>query len=471
MSQHNTKGETPHPSPQASLSLSDAKLLEQLLSRVPPAAGQSPRSFQSSHQPQPFSPARSNEHLLLEMLSQVPPPSPSSSPSPPPPPPAKPRTTTLWGRVRGVLLTLLAVVVAVSILLIVNLAHSIIIIRQNIHAMQLPTMDTVGNTQAWEPAKQVRPFLPASLPDEVVDTVDGASPPTGTNSPPAREPSPEQERSVVLPEDETGEALTLLLLGSDRRRGEMFPSRTDAIVVMRVEPAHQRVAMLSLPRDLVVEIPGYGYGRINSANVYGEANAQPGGGIALTRHTVAILLNIPIDYVIWVQFEGFIDVVDTIGGITIEVEQELYDPQFPTMDYGYTIAHFLPGRQHMDGERALMYARLRHPDSDFARMRRQQQVILAIVTHLRKQHVVQQVETMADLTTALRDDIQTDLSIDRMMQIAWSLRGLSLDAVTSYTLDENMVMMGVFANDPYAMVARPGAIEHLVEQLMGRGGN
>lgn len=467
MNQHHTEKEGTHPPQQ--FNLSNTQLLERLLADVPPSQMPSPSSSRPTRSHGSHRASRSNERILLELLSQVPPVSSDSSlrrdTS------AKPRTKTLWGRARLVLLTLLTVVIAVSILLVVNVAHSIMIIQQNIHAMQLPTMDTVGNTQAWKPAKQFRPFLPASLPHKIGEKEAGVSPPIGSDSAPDGEQGSEPETGVMLPTNETGEALTLLLLGSDRRPGERFPSRTDAIVVMRVDPAHQRVAMISLPRDLVVEIPGYGYGRINSTNVYGETSAQPGGGIALTRHTVANLLNIPIDYVIWVQFEGFIDVVDTIGGITIEVEQELYDPQFPTMDYGYTVAHFLPGQQHMDGERALMYARLRHPDSDFARMRRQQQVMLAILAHLRQQHIVQQVETMADLTTALRDDIQTDLPIDRMMEIAWSLRGLSLDAIAYYALDENMVMMGMFADDPYAIVARPGAIERLATQLMGRGGD
>jgi anionic cell wall polymer biosynthesis LytR-Cps2A-Psr (LCP) family protein len=77
-----------------------------------------------------------------------------------------------------------------------------------------------------------------------------------------------------------------------------------------------------------------------------------GGGIALTRRTVSEFLSVPIDYTVIVDFTGFISAIDAIGGVTIDVPVELYDPLYPTMDYRYTVAHFLPGVQHMDGARA-----------------------------------------------------------------------------------------------------------------------
>ncbi|HWQ13466.1 MAG TPA: LCP family protein, partial [Roseiflexaceae bacterium] len=264
-----------------------------------------------------------------------------------------------------------------------------------------------------------------------------------------------------------GAGVTVLLLGIDRRPGEGGPARMDAIIVARVEPERRRVALLSLPRDLIVDIPGYGPARINAASVYGELYPQLGGGAAAARNTVSQLLGIPIDYVVHVDFEGFIRAIDAIGGVTIDVPSELYDSAYPTMDYGYTTVHFLPGPQHMDGETALKYARIRHMDSDFARMRRQQQVILAAVERLRGQNLVEQLNSVASISGALRGYLTFDIPEERLVGLVWALRDTTPEQVERYALDETQVWIGA-PGDPYAEFAAPGAIESLVRQLMGQ---
>ncbi|NTU84507.1 MAG: LCP family protein, partial [Chloroflexales bacterium] len=265
------------------------------------------------------------------------------------------------------------------------------------------------------------------------------------------------------------EAINILLLGSDRRPGESWQTRSDAIMVLRLEPARQRVALLSFPRDLLVNIPGVGYSRINSATVYGDMYPDLGGGLELARATVSDLTGLPIHHVARADFNAFITAIDAIGGIDLVVESELYDPEYPTMDYGYTVAHFLPGPQHLDGQTALMYARLRHADSDYYRARRQQQVIQAIMQRVREQNVLGQVQMLADLSSALRDDIQTDLSLEQMLGVAWAFRNFSPDLVERYTLDENLTSVGA-AGDPYAITAAPGAIQLVVGQLLNGAG-
>lgn len=270
----------------------------------------------------------------------------------------------------------------------------------------------------------------------------------------------------VLPSVAGGQPVTILLLGSDRRPGESWQTRSDAIMVVRLEPERQRVALLSLPRDLIVSIPGYGSARINAATVYGEMYPELGGGTELARQTVGNLLGIPIDHVVRADFNAFIKAIDAIGGIDVYVEQELYDPQYPTMDYGYMEAYFPVGQQHFDGATALIYSRMRHMDSNYARNRRQQQVLLAIMQRVREQNVLGQVQMLADLSTALRDDIQTDLTLDQMVGLAWAFRNLAPDAVERYALDENLVYEGGIAGDPYATLPAPGAIDLVVGQLM-----
>ena len=261
-------------------------------------------------------------------------------------------------------------------------------------------------------------------------------------------------------------ALNVLLMGVDQRPTETYPGRTDAIMIAHIDPQTQRVALLSLPRDLIVAIPGYGSARINAASVYGAQAEGTGGGIQLMRATVSELLGIPIHYVVRVDFNGFIGAVDAIGGITIDVEQELYDPYYPTMDYGYREVHLLPGPQDMDGETALIYSRIRHMDSDFERMRRQQQVIIGILERVREQHALQQLQSVAAITTALRDYVQTDMPQEQMLVLARTFGDFSLDEVERYTLDGSMVAMNVIPGDPYAQIALPGTIESLVAQLL-----
>jgi LCP family protein required for cell wall assembly len=260
----------------------------------------------------------------------------------------------------------------------------------------------------------------------------------------------------------TQRAVTVLFLGSDRRPGEGWTTRSDAIMVARLDPERRRVALLSLPRDLIVPIPGYGSARVNAATVYGDLYPQLGGGTELARRTISAYLGTPIDHVVRADFNAFTEVVNAIGGIEVNVEQELYDPIYPTIDYGYQTVYFPPGPTWMDGETALIYSRIRHMDSNYARNRRQQQVVLAILNQVRSQDPLTQIEMIANLTTALRDDIQTDLSLDQMAAFAWALRGISPDMAERYAIDETMVSEGVLADDPYATFANQSAVAEMV---------
>jgi LCP family protein required for cell wall assembly len=342
-----------------------------------------------------------------------------------------------------------------------------------------PAVGALNAATATPAAPGLPPSVPMTPDAGLGDTVT-TGPPTGAVGPPAAVgvlPTPIRLPAIggapvptLMPTigvaPMSGEALNILLLGSDRRPGESWQTRSDAIMVVRIEPARQRVALLSFPRDLIVNIPGYGYARINAATVYGDMYPELGGGTQLARTTVSGLLGIPIHHVVRVDFNAFITAVDTIGGIDLIVEKELYDPAYPTMDYGTTIAHFLPGPQHLDGASALMYARLRHADSDYHRARRQQQVVQAIMQRVREGNVLGQVQMMADLSTALRDNIQTDLSLDQMIGIAWAFRNFAPDQTERYALDENLTSVGV-AGDPYAITASPWAIQQVVGDLLG----
>jgi polyisoprenyl-teichoic acid--peptidoglycan teichoic acid transferase len=266
----------------------------------------------------------------------------------------------------------------------------------------------------------------------------------------------------------------VLLLGSDRRPSEGGPSRTDTVIVARIDPGLQRIALLALPRDLIVEIPGYGYGRINAAHVYGEIEPSLGGGMALARTTVSTLIGAPIDYAVMIDFDGFIGLIDAIGGVDINVPTALYDSAYPTMDYGYMEVFFEPGIQRMDGARALQYARIRHMDSDFQRARRQQEIMLAAARRIQEQNPLELIDSIAAATTALRGYVYTDLPEERMVALAWSLRSISPDSIERYLVDETMIQFNgegggcSSADDYYAECVDPAAVQALVERWIGR---
>jgi anionic cell wall polymer biosynthesis LytR-Cps2A-Psr (LCP) family protein len=188
---------------------------------------------------------------------------------------------------------------------------------------------------------------------------------------------------------------------------------------------------------------------------------------------VSNLLGVPIDYAVLVDFNGFIGLIDAIGGIDIDVPNALYDGEYPTMDYGYMAVSFDTGMQHMDGERALQYARIRHMDSDFERGRRQQEILLAAARHLRERNPFDLLDTLASATSSLRGYVQTDLPEERMAGLAWALRDLAPTDVERYQVDENMISFngeggGCSSSDDYwAECANLATIRALVQQWLG----
>jgi LCP family protein required for cell wall assembly len=354
--------------------------------------------------------------------------------------------------VLGTLLLAVAIVVG-------SIVRSLFVSHDNVQAMIVPTI-AESPTALAPTAGLVQPPPPLDL--LVTPTPEITAAPSATPTPRATAtPRPTATPNAPPP----GGPATILLMGSDRRPDEREPSRTDALMVMRVDPERRRIALLSLPRDLMVQVPGYGWSRINAANVLGNNGAE--GGRELARKTVSNLLGVPIDYYVYIDFQGFIGAIDALGGVTVNVDKELYDAKFPTMDYGYTVAHFLPGPQRMDGETALTYSRVRHPDSDFARMRRQQAVVVGVLGQLRDDNVLGQLQRLEQVSTALRGYVKTDMPELRIIGLAWALRDFAPAQVERYSVEASAVTFG-FGNDVWAERIAPEAIAELTDKLMGR---
>ncbi len=171
--------------------------------------------------------------------------------------------------------------------------------------------------------------------------------------------------------------LNILLLGTDMRPGETGPARTDTLILATVNPEGPYVGMLSIPRDLWVQLPDGSENRINTAHFFAEIT-EPGTGPAAAADTVASDFGVTVDRYATIDFAGFVRIIDALGGITIDVPAPIEDYEYPTYDYGTQVIRFAAGEQRMDGERALQYARTRHSSSDFDRAARQQAVIIAI---------------------------------------------------------------------------------------------
>lgn len=233
--------------------------------------------------------------------------------------------------------------------------------------------------------------------------------------------SPLQDETGPTPQVWDGAGrVTVLAMGLDSRDWEENgegPSRTDSMIVLTVDPDSRTAGMLSLPRDLWVNIPGYGYGKINTAHFIGEAYAEPGGGPGLAVKTVEEFLGIEINYYARIDFNAYESFVDEIGGIEIDVPEEItVDPIGP----GNTKT-LQPGLQTLDGPTSLAYARNRDTlGSDFDRAERTQQVIMGIRNKILKLEMLPKLITKAPvLYNQLSSGMNTNLSLDEIIKLAW----------------------------------------------------
>jgi polyisoprenyl-teichoic acid--peptidoglycan teichoic acid transferase len=241
---------------------------------------------------------------------------------------------------------------------------------------------------------------------------------------------------VVYPDWAKQEPVNILLLGLDLRPQEE-DSRADTMIVVHIDPAERTASMVSIPRDLWVDIPGHGEGRINQAFQLGEKDEPAlGGGPGLAMATVEQNFDIKIHYFAQVDFTGFERVVDAMGGITIDVQRPLVDNEYPLSNYGVTRLYIPAGLQHMDGRTALMYARSRHADSDLGRNVRQQQVLLAI----RQQGLsLNLISRLNDLLTQLSGAVKTDLSLLQVGSLAQLARQIDRDSIQTLLISDEMV--------------------------------
>ncbi len=271
----------------------------------------------------------------------------------------------------------------------------------------------------------------------------------------ALQPRSEPTRSpdtVNIPDWHGVERVNILLLGIDPRDTDLGPPMSDTMIVFTIDPASHTASMLSIPRDLWVQVPGYDEGKIDTAYFVGEVAKYPGGGPALAMATVQYNLGIPTQYYIRLDFTAFQKLIDLIGGIDVYVDKTIDDPLYPAYTgNGFDPLHIDAGWQHMDGSLALKYARTRHDDAqgDIGREHRQQQIIMAVRDKVVKNNMlltlVGQAGTVANTLTGA---VQTDLSLDQLIQLAKLATQIDPKNIHQVVIDWNMVLPYVAPTDP-----------------------
>jgi LCP family protein required for cell wall assembly len=280
--------------------------------------------------------------------------------------------------------------------------------------------------------------------------------PAPARAPVAPPPTPE-------PEWTGRNRVNILLLGNDRREGESDIPRTDTIMVLTVDTAGRTAGLLSLPRDLWVNIPGHGFERINAAFEIGEARKRD-GGVELARKTVEELLGVPIHHHVLVGFAGFVRLVDEMGGVVVDVERPIKDDEYPDANYSLRRIFFQPGLQRLSGETALWYARTRHSDSDFGRARRQQQILLA----LRRQALQREMVPRAPaILSALSDTFKTDFKAHEIVALAAVAKDIDTSKLTNRVIDESMTTHWVTPSGAQVELPNRPAIRQMVQDVFG----
>ncbi|MCE1252130.1 MAG: LCP family protein [Anaerolineae bacterium] len=229
--------------------------------------------------------------------------------------------------------------------------------------------------------------------------------------------------------------VTVLVMGLDSRdteKGE--PARTDSMILFSMDPSTHTAGMLSIPRDLWVNIPGYYEDKLNTAYFKGEADGLPGGGPGLTVKTVEELTGMPINYFAEIDFDAFVKFIDEIGGVDIKVREEMViDPIGP----GNTI--FLkPGTQTFNGAVALAYARARDTaHGDFDRAQRQQQVIMAVRDNVLNYYSLPKLVLKAPaIYNDLASGVRTNMSLQDAVRMAWAVQQIKIDDIHRGVIQE-----------------------------------
>lgn len=325
--------------------------------------------------------------------------------------------------------------------------------------------------------------LPGMPPANCGTVTAGLNGPELTNTEGTPVPSVEELPAppVSIPESDLPPAwdgasrINVLLIGLDFRdwmAGEGAP-RSDTMIVLTIDPLTKTAGMLSIPRDMWVNIPGFGYSRINTAYSSGQGSQLPGGGPELARKTVENFLGVPIQYYAQIDFYTFVEFIDLIGGIEVYNDERLrLDPVGVGKD---KIIITCCGMRHLNGEKALAYARFRKDkEGDIARAQRQQKVILAIRDKvLSPENFPVLLGKARQFYNEFSAGIRTNMPLDTALQLGVLAKDIPVDSIKRGVIDYNMVALDntvLGGQDAAVMKPLPDKIRELRDQIFTSGG-
>lgn len=280
-------------------------------------------------------------------------------------------------------------------------------------------------------------------------------------------------------EDRDRVNVLLLGMGGKNHEGSYL---TDTIILASLKPSENKVALVSIPRDLTVPMENMGWRKVNNINAFAEAKEAGSGGLAASQ-AISDVLNVPTDYYLRVNFEGFINIINELGGINVYVENTLDDYAYPVLgkeeSYPYESRfehlHVEKGWQEMDGELALKYVRSRHAagieGSDFARARRQQKILEAAKDKIISMRVLFKPRLITNIINNLRDHVSTNLKIWEMAKLWDMARDIKKEDTVTKILDDapDGLLIGSIAEDgAYILTPRSGdftEIQYLVANI------
>lgn len=258
--------------------------------------------------------------------------------------------------------------------------------------------------------------------------------------------------------------INVLVLGVDTREVE-GDQNADVIMIARVDFITNEVRVVSIPRDLQVEIPGHGLSKINGAYNVGiqEDPDNEVAGVVKMRDTIEYNFGVRIDEFLLVDFNGFEDVIDAVGGITINVPERIEDDAYPTEDFGTTTLIIEKGKQEMDGETALAYARTRHQDNDDMRRERQMLVLRAL---LDKGQSLGSVTRITQVIRAGGDAVLTSIGWNKQLALINVALKLDQRDIVMENITEPLVQPGTSESGAWIYVGDPEEIGLFIEDVL-----
>jgi LCP family protein required for cell wall assembly len=281
----------------------------------------------------------------------------------------------------------------------------------------------------------------------------------------------ENAPALEVPDWDGSSRVNVLVMGIDYRdwsgwENEYF--RTDTMLLLTIDPVTKTAGVLSIPRDLWAAIPGFSPQKINTAHYFGDLYKYPGGGPALAVKTVENVIGVPIDYYVRLDFYTFVEFIDMIGGVKVDVQERI---ELEVIGKVYDVV-LEPGRYTLNGELALAYARNRYNEGgDFGRARRQQQIIMGIRDRLLNPKVFTMLlENAPELYAQFTKGILTNIPLSDAVALAALAIQVKTEDITMRVIGEEHIFYGASPDDLSILIPLPDKIRELRDEVFASNG-